>query len=902
MSGERTSIMPTIKQQVAANQTRIAAGGETGTGVGPQDVAATTMAPSQDLPAGGGLPQRGMFPANLTLNSDRSDSNRAFRGDGMRSSTFPFAPPTISNTIVEKAQSSTSNSGSSVLSGLAPGPGISITASGKGFTVSGTTGTLQMPNIFSVGGALPVTAFPDGGPMVVGLVGEPTGTFFAAPALSSHPPSLDVVTQASGTAANATATATPSSSPDFAMYFITAAASGSYQNGTISAGWTTVFITTPARIGVYSQSGITGPTSVTDTDSFTQWASVLALFATQNSTPTVVQNTSAGFVTGSGSATFGSSLTAGNTVIAAFGGNYASITSVSDSEGNTYRLVGTSSETVGGTTLTVTVYAASNVLGGTAATVNFTASSVSNADIWIGELSNFGTVLGQPSFRIIVNTDLDGAIFGASGTNHNAGAVPDPGGTAGSTRFLNEDATWLIPPVFIASGANHAVGYVPDPGATPGTTRFLREDATWVVPPQSLNGAETKSINYTAVAGDTGKLIAFNTSAQWVLVQSADASTTHVAYSSSVTKNNLLLMIFGVDNTFTPSVSDTLGNTWTQIGTVQNRGDGYFMGLFYAVAGSSGSNTVTITGTGTGGSFPGITVLEFSGNAVLGVLDQDSQTSGSSLTMANTVNATDIGELVLGAFVGTNAPYTAGPGFTLVNNSNAGGQLEYATSSASGTQTIHMNQNSSGDWGAISATFLSGPGSNLTLTLPAASPSSDWVILVENIGPGTLTINPNSLLLDGLSGSIVLSQNQGVYITTDGTNYFTERGLLPSPIVLVDSGGIYSDRISLAAQTASISATNLVVSPTATSLYKISYYLNETTAGTSGTVTVTFSWNDGASQSVTSATVTFGTLGAYASGVIVVKATSGAIQYSTTVTSPVGSPAYSLDIRVLPLG
>ena len=29
-----------------------------------------------------------------------------------------------------------------------------------------------------------------------------------------------------------------------------------------------------------------------------------------------------------------------------------------------------------------------------------------------------------------------------------------------------------------------------------------------------------------------------------------------------------------------------------------------------------------------------------------------------------------------------------------------------------------------------------------------------------------------------------------------------------------------------------------------------------------------------------------------------VKATSGAIQYATTVTSAVGSPAYSLDIRV----
>lgn len=37
-------------------------------------------------------------------------------------------------------------------------------------------------------------------------------------------------------------------------------------------------------------------------------------------------------------------------------------------------------------------------------------------------------------------------------------------------------------PVFVASGASHAVGAVPDPGASAGTTRFLREDATWQVP------------------------------------------------------------------------------------------------------------------------------------------------------------------------------------------------------------------------------------------------------------------------------------------------------------------------------------------------------------------------------------------------------------------------------------
>lgn len=42
------------------------------------------------------------------------------------------------------------------------------------------------------------------------------------------------------------------------------------------------------------------------------------------------------------------------------------------------------------------------------------------------------------------------------------------------------DMDWY--PDFVPSGAAHAKGAVPDPGASAGTTKFLREDATWAVP------------------------------------------------------------------------------------------------------------------------------------------------------------------------------------------------------------------------------------------------------------------------------------------------------------------------------------------------------------------------------------------------------------------------------------
>jgi hypothetical protein len=39
----------------------------------------------------------------------------------------------------------------------------------------------------------------------------------------------------------------------------------------------------------------------------------------------------------------------------------------------------------------------------------------------------------------------DRLVFVASGTMHSVGLVPDPGSTAGSTRYLCEDGTWSAP-------------------------------------------------------------------------------------------------------------------------------------------------------------------------------------------------------------------------------------------------------------------------------------------------------------------------------------------------------------------------------------------------------------------------------------------------------------------------
>ncbi|MGH8123923.1 MAG: hypothetical protein ACREPT_14270, partial [Rudaea sp.] len=53
-----------------------------------------------------------------------------------------------------------------------------------------------------------------------------------------------------------------------------------------------------------------------------------------------------------------------------------------------------------------------------------------------------------------------------------------------------------VPGVFGASGSSHSSGLVPDPGSSSGTTRYLREDSTFAVPPTSTGpaGADGKTV------------------------------------------------------------------------------------------------------------------------------------------------------------------------------------------------------------------------------------------------------------------------------------------------------------------------------------------------------------------------------------------------------------------------
>jgi hypothetical protein len=68
-------------------------------------------------------------------------------------------------------------------------------------------------------------------------------------------------------------------------------------------------------------------------------------------------------------------------------------------------------------------------------------------------------------------------------------------------------------------------------------------------------------------------------------------------------------------------------------------------------------------------------------------------------------------------------------------------------------------------------------GSAIAVTLPQAGASfpANWFCFVQNRGAGAVTITPTTSTIDG-AATLVLNQNEGAIIYSDGTNYFTFRG------------------------------------------------------------------------------------------------------------------------------
>lgn len=123
-----------------------------------------------------------------------------------------------------------------------------------------------------------------------------------------------------------------------------------------------------------------------------------------------------------------------------------------------------------------------------------------------------GAASAAPAWDILVAADYPD--FVASGVSHAKGAVPDPGVTGGTTKFLREDASWQVP----AGGSSntngyHVVGLVGQNDAVAPNTKYgfsanlvvLRDPADGSTVVRTNTGTLTCDLGTTGANGlDTG--------------------------------------------------------------------------------------------------------------------------------------------------------------------------------------------------------------------------------------------------------------------------------------------------------------------------------------------------------------------------------------------------------------
>ena len=193
------------------------------------------------------------------------------------------------------------------------------------------------------------------------------------------------------------------------------------------------------------------------------------------------------------------------------------------------------------------------------------------------------------------------------------------------------------------------------------------------------------------------------------------------------------------------------------------------------VAGTNASKQVVSASSSDVQSVIGSGVYDVSGAAATAQSNAETFAADASNLSSGTVDAARLPiatTLALGAVKpdGTTIDITVGGVISAVGSSGVGGTA---------VKTVNYTA-VTGDSGK-NIVFES--VSNVSLTLPATPPAATWNIRVQNIGPGTLTIIPNGLAIDGLIDNLTITTGMGVYISTDNSNYFTSRGAVATSSV-----------------------------------------------------------------------------------------------------------------------
>jgi len=327
-----------------------------------------------------------------------------------------------------------------------------------------------------------------------------------------------------------------------------------------------------------------------------------------------------------------------------------------------------------------------------------------------------------------------------------------------------------------------------------------------IVPPDAdvpvINENVQSGTAYTVVLTDRDTLVSMTNSSGGTVTlpgtaqafgfvqtaQGGSGTTTNCTVSlTNRLGNGMIATYFGNNGAGGPlAISDTNGNIWTVV-SLHSTSGAQRVGVWYSTNVKAGFNTVGVTGF-TGGTFCNLIVEEFSG-MVVGGLDQHSTGLASATITPSVANtfAFTAGRLTQGsagqsdtALAGwTNIPWTTFPATSI-------------SQFIAGVDEYILNPPPA----VILSGATSGPASSsmdITIanfkTFSAASTimPAGWYCYIENTGTGTFTVQ-SIANIDGASSTITLLPNTGVLVVSDGTQYWSERGVAPS--ITFETGGV----------------------------------------------------------------------------------------------------------------
>ena len=705
------------------------------------------------------------------------------------------------------AHATTDSTGAYGLPGLSPGP-HTLTSAANGFAPQQLTATVTANTTTTLSFSL--TAAPTG--TVTGTVTSASGAAAIAGATVIDSGGSSATTNSSGVYTLAGLTPASHTVTVSATGFISAS-----QTATVSAGTTQTasFSLTPSA----TTGGVTGTVTSSSGGAIIAGATVTDSGGASTTTDSSGVYTLPGLTQGS------------HTLTATASGFSAQVQTASVTTGNTtqnvnFRLI--PATTTGGVSGTVT-----NASGGAAiagATVTDSVSSASTTTNAQGVYSFTGLVPGSHTLTAsasgftpapgqattiaagltqnlpfsLTPTPTTGAITGI--VTNAAGGAPIAGATVsasgGGTTSTNASGIYTLTGLAVGSRSLTVTAAGFNPGAQTAT----------VYAGQTTQGVNVGLIAPAAVGGTPQ------------LVQTAGASETAAATSltatfpTATTAGNLLVLSAGVwagSSNHITSITDSGGNTWTNVGAYFAAGHFSDGEMWYSANAKSDTNVVIHVTTA---AMAAISVQEFSGVATTTPLDVSlgaSTTTASTAPSSGAVTPTAATDLMVGLIAGHNNAqaitvtpaigYTAQAQQTSGTTGGASVVTGYKVLSAASAQTFSGSLTTAVFWASGIAAFKAGAGPTGAVSGTVTSASGGAPIpgaTVSDPGGASTTTNSSGVYtLSGLaatshtltaaaaafiSGSQTVSVTAGVTLT--GVNFV----LTPSPTTGAVTGTVIS--------------------------------------------------------------------------------------------------------------